>query len=112
MTTAWRNAHTATLTTTQRGYGSSHQKARAQAAAQHHPSDPCSRCGHPLGPMGHWLHYDHRDDRSGYLGFSHGKRPCPWCGKRCNEQAAASAGGVATYLKRGWAPSQERTLRW
>jgi hypothetical protein len=40
--------------------------------------------------MGRWLHYDHTDDRTSYGGFSHGMRPCPHCGKRCNLTAAAT----------------------
>ena len=72
-------------------YGAAHAKARKAAAAQHDPSDPCTRCGHPLGPMGRWLHYDHAPDRQSYLGFAHGA-PCPWCGKRCNQVAGAKAG--------------------
>ncbi len=33
-----------------------HQKARKTWAARHRPTDPCARCGQPLGPMGPWLH--------------------------------------------------------
>lgn len=72
-------------------YGSEHAKARKAAAARHDPSDPCTRCGHPLGPMGRWLHYDHNASRTGYLGFAHGA-PCSWCRKRCNQVAGAKAG--------------------
>lgn len=66
--------------TAERGYGTQHQAARRAAAALHTPSDPCSRCGQPLGPMSRHLHYDHTDDRTGYLGFSHAA---------CNQLAAA-----------------------
>lgn len=72
-------------------YDWQHTKARAEAAKRHHPDDPCTRCGHPLGPMGSWLHYDHNDDGSGYAGFAHGA-PCPWCGVRCNVVAGARLG--------------------
>jgi hypothetical protein len=64
-------------------YGTAHVKARREAAARHHPEDPCTRCGHPLGPMGRWLHYDHSADRTHYLGFAHA---------RCNVRAGARAG--------------------
>ncbi len=67
----------------QRGYGAAHNKARAAAALRHQPSDPCARCGLPLGPMGPWLHWDHTNTRDGYLGFSH---------KRCNIRAGARKG--------------------
>lgn len=57
--------------TTARGYGYEHQKARARYAAAHRDTDPCARCGQPLGPMGPSLHLDHDDNRDGYLGLSH-----------------------------------------
>ena len=64
-------------------YGSAHAKARKALAAQHDPTDPCTRCGQALGPMGRWLHLDHNRDRSGYLGFAHA---------RCNLRAGAREG--------------------
>lgn len=78
--------------TAARGYGGAHEKARERAKRVHSPADPCARCGHPLGPMGSHLHYDHNGSRTGYLGFSHGSKPCPTCGKRCNLVAAAREG--------------------
>lgn len=75
---------------TARGYGQSHRKAREAAAKNHHPAAPCARCGHALGPMGPWLHFDHNEARTGYYGFSHGDLPCRVCGQRCNP----SAGGL------------------
>jgi hypothetical protein len=68
------------VNTTAAGYGNSHQKLRAALAKRHQPTDPCVRCGHALGPMGPWLHLDHNDARTGYLGFSHGRR-CNVCGR-------------------------------
>jgi hypothetical protein len=78
--------------TTARGYGAEHKQARKQAAAAHHPSDPCSRCGRPLGPMGPWLHLDHTADRTSYLGFSHGVP--------CNVTAGARAGRARQNVTR------------
>lgn len=78
--------------TTQRGYGTAHQKARAALAARHQPTDPCARCGHALGVMGPWLHLDHNDERTAYIGFSHGAIPCPVCGRKCNLRAGAQVG--------------------
>jgi len=73
-------------------HGSAHDKARKAAALAHHDSDPCARCGHPLGPMGSHLHLDHHDsDKRIYLGFSHGTR-CPTCGVKCNLRAAGQLG--------------------
>lgn len=80
-------------------YGSAHAKARKAAAARHSPTDPCTRCGHPLGPMGRWLHYDHNRARDGYLGFAHGA-PCPWCRKRCNVVAGAKEGRARQNVTR------------
>jgi hypothetical protein len=82
-----------------KSYGHEHAKARKAAAARHDPTDPCVRCGHPLGPMRPGLHYDHNRDRSGYLGFSHGT-PCPWCRKRCNLVAAAREGRARQNVSR------------
>ncbi len=77
--------------TTARGYGADHRAARKAAAAQHSPSDPCARCGQPLGPMGPWLHYDHNASRTGYLGFAHA---------RCNRTAGAREGNVRQRQQR------------
>ena len=77
---------------TERGYDSEHRRERKKRAAEHHPADPCSRCGHALGPMGPWLHLDHSPDRSTWLGFAHGSRPCPVCGRKCNLRAGAQVG--------------------
>jgi hypothetical protein len=86
-------------------YGAAHQKARKQWAAQHQPSDPCTRCGHPLGPMGPHLHLDHAADGITYRGFSHGTR-CPVCGLNCNIRAGALAANARSKARRlgGLAP--------
>lgn len=77
--------------TTSRGYGNEHHKARKVAAAKHQSSDPCVRCGSPLGQMGPHLHYDHNAARDGYLGFSHAK---------CNIQAAGLEGSRRAHKRR------------
>jgi hypothetical protein len=82
------------------GHGHEHTKARKLWAAQHHPADPCYRCGHPLGPMGPGLHLDHDDhDKRIYRGFSHGS-PCPTCGVRCNLSAAGRLGRTRQQAER------------
>jgi hypothetical protein len=59
------------LTTTQRGYGVSHQAARRRLAPLVLSGKAtCTRCGEPIAPDAPW-HLDHRDDRSGYAGPAH-----------------------------------------
>lgn len=79
-------------TTTARGYGQQHTKARAAAFARLPEVSPCCRCGKP---MFKWakdkhgksaLHYDHNAARTGYLGFAHAL---------CNRRAGAAAGQAA-----------------
>lgn len=74
-------------------YGTAHRKERDRRAALHDPTDPCVRCGRPLGPMGPWLHLDHDDvDKQMYLGFSHGRA--------CNLRAAGSLGRARQKAQR------------
>lgn len=86
--------------TTARGYGPEHRKARAQAALAHRPTDPCARCRKPLGPMGPRLHYDHNGQRNGYLGFSHAA---------CNRRAGAKVGNRRQRLVRHPRPRRRIT---
>ena len=88
--------------TTEAGYGWTHAKARAAAAARHKTTDLCVRCRQPLGPMGPWLHYDHNRARNGYLGFSH---------RRCNIRAAALEGNRRQALQRGRVTQRSHTLQ-
>ena len=69
----------------QRGYGASHQQARAQVAPQVRAGHmPCARCGQPIEPGQDW-HLDHNDDRSGYIGPSHAQCNTRAGGKRAHE---------------------------
>ena len=61
-------------TSTQRGYGHTHQQARATALTTYHPTDPCPRCHLPLGDDPTMLDLMHTEDRQGYLGLGHA--PC------------------------------------
>lgn len=70
-------------TTTQRGYGTAHQKARAHALRTATPTQPCTRCARPLGTLDPaLLHLDHSPDRTHYLGLAHA---------HCNTSAGAKA---------------------
>jgi len=81
--------------TTERGYGYQHRKARTAALKALRDGDPCSRCG---GPMfhGQQLDLDHTDDRSGYLGLAHAGP--------CNRSAGARKGNQ----QRGTRPRRSR----
>jgi hypothetical protein len=58
--------------TTSRGYGWGHQKARAQALRDLRDGDPCSRCGGPMyRAESKALDLDHGDDRTTYRGLAH-----------------------------------------
>jgi hypothetical protein len=85
---------------TARGYGKDHRNSRETAAKNHHPQDPCARCGHALGPMGPWLAWDHNEARTAYLGFSHSLFPCPVCGRRCNYAAGGEKAGRNKHARR------------
>lgn len=57
--------------TSERGYGSAHQRERKRwAQAVEMGGVCCSRCGRPIEPATRW-HLDHSDDRGGYRGPSH-----------------------------------------
>lgn len=84
-------------------YDHRHALARKAAAARHKPTDPCVRCGRPLGPMGPGLHYDHTDDGTSYLGFAHGS---------CNRRAGSRKGSRIAHAKQRAARLGSSTLRW
>jgi hypothetical protein len=64
----------------QRGYDAEHDHLRAALIATYAPSDPCARCGQPLGPDPTVLDLGHTDDRRGYRGLEHAA---------CNRSAGA-----------------------
>ncbi len=71
------------LTTTQRGYGTAHQRAKADALRVAYPTQPCTRCARPLGTLDpSQVHLDHAPDRTHYLGLAHA---------HCNTSAGAKA---------------------
>jgi hypothetical protein len=68
-------------TTTQRGYGWTHQRARLQAIRGMVDGQACTRCGLPMWRAeAHTLHLDHTDDRGGYRGLAH-----PTCNTRAGQ---------------------------
>jgi hypothetical protein len=71
--------------TTARGYGWTHQQLRAALLATYSPSQPCPRCGRPLGPWPELLDLGHLDGtaKTAYAGLEH---------RRCNRQAGAREG--------------------
>jgi hypothetical protein len=58
-------------TTTQRGYNAEHQRLRAQLVATYLATDPCPRCGLPLGPDPSLLDLGHTEDRTAWTGLEH-----------------------------------------
>jgi hypothetical protein len=80
----------ATGSTSQRGYGWQHQKARKAALAAFWPGQPCARCQKPmLSSVDVELDHDDRD-RTKYIGLSH---------KTCNREHGGykSAGPAPRY---------------
>jgi hypothetical protein len=72
-------------TTSQRGYGTSHQKIRKKWARIVARGDAlCTRCGVVILPTDEW-HLDHTDDRSGYLGAA-----CAFCNRSAGGKKAAA----------------------
>ncbi len=69
-------------TTTGRGYGPPHQALRREALANYAPSDPCPRCGKPLGDDPTLLDLGHGPGQRGYNGLEHA---------RCNRSARGNA---------------------
>ena len=58
-------------TTTQRGYGTRHRLRRLIELQEYDPTDPCWRCGEPLGEDSTALHLDHTLERDDYMGLAH-----------------------------------------
>ena len=57
-------------TTTQRGYGTPHQRLRDKLIAQWTPGQPCAHCGQPTTNKDD-LDLAHTQDRRGYRGLAH-----------------------------------------
>lgn len=83
-------------TTTQRGYGAPHQRARRQLKAAMRDGDPCCRCGLP---MYRWQLELGRNDMRGIDADHHaqaralgGPLPDALAHRRCNRRAGAVLG--------------------
>lgn len=72
------------LSSTQRGYGPAHRKARAKWKARiaQDGGTQCCICGYWVDPDEQW-HLDHTEDRTGYRGVAHA---------RCNIRDGAKRG--------------------
>lgn len=87
--------------TTQRGYGWDHQKARKAALAAFVVGQPCVRCGKPLASK-RGLELDHDDDdRSRYRGLAHAA-----CNRRAGGEKSQRQRAAAPLL--GWPPTTTR----
>jgi hypothetical protein len=85
-------------TTTERGYGSDHQRLRKQwARVVSDGKASCARCGRSIVPGTQW-HLGHTDDRSGYTGPEHA---------RCNTRDGAQRGNRMRAVRR-----RVTQLRW
>jgi hypothetical protein len=66
-------------------YDREHQAVRRGLLAAYAPTDPCWRCGFPLGPDPRALDCGHRDDGPGWAGLEHAK---------CSRAAGARKGNA------------------
>lgn len=96
---------------TARGYGSTHVKARTALLARFTPGDPCCLCGHPMyGPTRN-LDADHLPGTEQYRGLAHGNGRCQTCGLRCNRTDGASRGARKTNAQRKVTRQRSTTIR-
>lgn len=91
-------------TTTMRGYGWTHIKARRAALAAWQPGQPCAHCGQPMWER--WM-YDshgrrisaldlgHTTDRTAYIGLAH---------RYCNRAEGRSR---QNRITRGWSSARD-----
>ena len=66
-------------------YDREHQAVRRGLLAAYSPTDPCWRCGFPLGPDPSRIDLGHRDDGPGWAGLEHAK---------CSRSAGAKKGNA------------------
>ncbi len=91
--------------TTDRGYGWAHQRARASALKGMADGQPCTRCHQPMWrSQAPTLDLDHTEDRSGYQGLAH---------RACNRRAG-QAKAMRTRTQQPMRPAQHtpRSRNW
>ena len=72
-------------------YGREHAAVRRGLLAAYEPTDPCWRCGFPLGPDPSRIDCGHRDDGPGWAGLEHAK---------CSRAAGARKGNALRRARR------------
>jgi hypothetical protein len=72
-------------------YDGEHQAVRRALLAIYLPTDPCARCGRPLGLDPSRIDLGHRDNGPGWSGLEHA---------RCNRQAGARLGNARRRARR------------
>ena len=81
-------------------YDATHDAVRKALLAVASPTDPCVRCGRPLGPDPSQIDLGHRDDGAGWSGLEHA---------RCNRQAGGRKGSRRRLKQRRWQMDQVGT---
>lgn len=84
------------LTTTQRGLGWKHQRARARLLAKHRDGTPCPRCGKPMYRTQN-LDAGHSKDRALHGPHVEADRLEH---RRCNRAAGAALGNQLRHVRR------------
>ena len=102
-------------TTSQRGYGYSHQRLRAALIAVYSPTDLCWRCRRALGPDPSLLHLGHVDgDKTRYAGLEHA-RCSTSAGGKYGQQLRGHDGSITRRRqrrRRPWRPPPDEPPRW
>jgi uncharacterized C2H2 Zn-finger protein len=83
--------------TAQRGYGSAHQRKRAELVAAFVPGQPCARCGRPIA-RAEDADLGHTDDRSGYRGLEHAAECNRAAGGKSRRGSRQPASAPGLYL--------------
>lgn len=91
-------------TTTEKGYGWTHQQARRDAIRDMDDGAPCGRCGQPMWrSQAKLLDLDHTDDRAGYRGLAH---------RACNRRAGQAKATTQRHQRTTQQRSTARSRNW